>query len=1258
MHLIPHVRTWGKRLIAGALGLAALYLLAANLFLLPGVGPGLISRRPERFRIGWRSAWSVWPGEVRFTGLELRGHQPRVRWWITAEEGTARIDLPALLRREVRVEHLRAWGVRSQTDRLPRPETTEPVPPPRRGPWTVRLEQVELSGVRTLGYGPLQLEGDGRIAGSLRIVMRREVELGATVLTMPHGRLRLDGAHGADIARETNVRAELRLGPYSPRQHRGIARFDFLTGRLTADGKVLTTVETPRGASPSEVPAVLQRFLGMKGAAAGDAPRGVSTVGDVGLGALAVDLRLEQGRLVRGSRLRFAAPGGSRLAVSAEVTDRLALAAEGWNLTLQWRDGSPFLAVDAARLTADSSELRLSRLIAETRSGRVRDPLRGNVEATGLRLWAVGRTAAAEITAEQGSGQLGLAALLGRRVVLDHLRASGVAVRVERGRRSSTVPSGGQSPWQLEMTNARIERLREVAIDALRIEGAGEVAGSLAWDGSALVIRDGALEVRGGRVWRGSEELARGVDARLTGGVDPCALRQHPGLAALDCATLGLRATAEVPRLQAMAAMVGSGPLRTDLRIERGIVRPGSFLEMGSGRSGASVIATVEEGGEPRLAAEVRDLALGGGPDRPPVLRAAAARASVPAGDLQLGRLLAALDQGRESLPAVVDLEVSGLRMGAPGERIAWSLALDRANGRIDLGALARREVVLSGVRAAGGRLEVRKSAPGEMRPPAPGTPSWKVRIPNVRITGVREASFGPNRLLGNGQIEGSLEAAFGGGARTCRLDRLALTFGSAWIESGGKTVARGVSLLSDLRIAPFTPGELRGARLFRLISGSLAVDGDVSSLGFLRPYFRQALGLDGRGHLSADVRLGDGFLLPGSRITVDPAEVTAEYLLSRATGSAKVEGLVVPGPEPHLVLGIDFSRFQLAARDRREALPHVVGEGMQLSLTSADLDLATRGKRALVRIVLPEADVRDLAFYNGYLPPGTGVSILEGAGRLGFDLRLQTEGQTAQGEVTLRSDAMKVRVEDLELAGALDLRARLSSPDLRTRRFTLDGTSLFLDRVEIRHVGPDAGPARGKKRETAWWARVSLERGAMEWTRPLTLTSSVRLEVKEAGFLFNFLSRRRPYLAWFGNRLRRTPLVAHGELRLAQGAIEVEPLEVLGGHFDIRSRLRLSRESRHGHLFVRWRQLALGVDLEGRERRYRLVRPLEWFLGERLTSPPDTPAATVPPPAPPDPPAGSPAPAGARSTARGRPGRSGGGAPPGRPRGRSRRWP
>lgn len=1181
MPLLPHLRSWARRLAAGALLLAALYLLAANLFLLPSVGPALISRRPERFRIGWQSAWSLWPGEVRYRGLEVRGRQPRVRWWITAEQGTARIDLSSLLRREVRIEHLRAQGVRSQTDRLVSPPGPPPAstPAPRHPPWTIRLEQVELSGVRALGYGPLLLEGDGRIAGSFRIALRREVELGATVLAMPQGRLLL---RGGEVAREAGLRAELRLGPYSPREHRGAAGFDFLSGRLTVEGKV------------PELP-VLER-LGAPGAA------------PAGPGTLAVDLRLEKGRLVRGSRVRFRSPGGgpdgARLAVSGEVVEAgLVLAADAAALDLRRRDGAPFLAADEARLTAGTPELRLSRLIADVRTlrkplvGDAGPPLRGDVEAAGLRLRTAGRTTGMEITAERGRARIDLAALLARRVALDGLRAEGVEVRIERGQRPPPPPpDGARQPWTVQIANARIDRLRGIRADSFRLEGSGRAEGSLAWDGTGLEVRDAVLEMRRGRISSGPGELARGLDVRLAGELAPCVLRRHPGLAALDCATLSLRAAAEIPRLRALPAG-GAGPLRADLRIERGLLRPGSFLELGSGRS--SVIATVEGGDEPRLAAEVRDLALGGGPGRPPLLRAAAVRVSVPADDLRAERFLASLRD--RSLPPSADLEATGLRMGATGERVAWSLALDRAQARLDLRALTRREAVLSAVRAAEGRLEVRKSAPGEMIAASPGAHPWSVRIADARITGVREAVFGANRLLGNGQIEGSLAAAFGGGARSVQLDRLALSFVSARLESDRKPVAR-LSVLADLRISPFNPGELRGARLFRLVSGTVAVDGAVSTLGFLRPYFRRAMALEGRGHLAADVRLAEGRLLPGTRITVDPAEVQTEYLLSRATGAATVQGLVLPGPgEPHLVLGVDFGELRIAARDRPDAAPHVVGQGMQLTLTSSDLDLATRGNSAQVRIVLPDAEVRDLAFYNGYLPPGTGVSILGGTGRLGFDLRIATARQTAEGELTLRSGAMRVRVEDLELAGALDLRARLTSPDLRTRRFGLDGTRLSLDQVELRHVGPDAGPPRGRRRETAWWAEVELERGSMEWTRPLTLSSSVRLKVKEAGFLLHLLSRRKPYLAWFGNRLRQTPLEARGELRLAQGAIEVDPLEVLGGHFDIRSRLRLSRERRHGHLFVRWRRLALGVDLEGRERRYRFLDPLGWFEGQRL---------------------------------------------------------
>jgi hypothetical protein len=123
--------------------------------------------------------------------------------------------------------------------------------------------------------------------------------------------------------------------------------------------------------------------------------------------------------------------------------------------------------------------------------------------------------------------------------------------------------------------------------------------------------------------------------------------------------------------------------------------------------------------------------------------------------------------------------------LARPAASIAWSLALERASGKIDLQALARREAVLSVVRGAEARLAIRKSAPGERKAASPGAPPWSVRITDVRIAGVREAAFGPNRLVGNGQIEGSLAASMEGGEQSFRLDRLALSFDSARIEIG-----------------------------------------------------------------------------------------------------------------------------------------------------------------------------------------------------------------------------------------------------------------------------------------------------------------------------------------------------------------------------------------------------------------------------------------------------------------------------------------
>ena len=158
-------------------------------------------------------------------------------------------------------------------------------------------------------------------------------------------------------------------------------------------------------------------------------------------------------------------------------------------------------------------------------------------------------------------------ALLSRRVVLDGLEAEGITVEVDRRERPAALPAGERQPWTVEIERARIDQLREVRSGPFRVEGSGRLTGSLSWDGKALEVRDAALDLRKGRVWRGQEELARGLDA-------PPRRRHRPmrpllplsrsagagpgeGGAVLDCASLALRAKAEIHRLRSLPAMGG-----------------------------------------------------------------------------------------------------------------------------------------------------------------------------------------------------------------------------------------------------------------------------------------------------------------------------------------------------------------------------------------------------------------------------------------------------------------------------------------------------------------------------------------------------------------------------------------------------------------------------------------------------------------------------------------------------------------------------
>jgi hypothetical protein len=1162
----------GNKLLRSLALLAGAYLLllaAVNLFLSTPIGPWAVNRRPQKLRVTWERAWCLIPGRIHVRGLRVEGHARSVDWWVAAERGSGRIDLPGLFLRRFRVTGFSGDGVRSSTVRRAGPAPARPSRQ-KRG-WRVEMSGVSLTDVRAIGWDEFLLLGGGAARGGFSLITGGDFSLSPTALRMPGARLL---RAGETIAQNLDVDTGISISPYAPRQHPGVAGFDFVSGTLRARGKT-------------------------------------------GAGDLAVDVRLDRGRLAPGSlaTLRAGAPLSALLTVETnEAGPQLVLRADGRGLHF-----GKILAADALHLEAATPETRFSRLLAQgrelRRTGRLADgALVAAFSAAGLRLSSSGADAGQrfswQLTADHGTGWIDLPALLRRQVLLDRLQADGLGVRIERTRGQPQPPGNGL--WTVRLAAARLSGFRELTFQDLRLDGDLEAAGGLALDpDGTLAVDNLALRMADGRLLRDGKTLVRGLHLTTAASLGPYSFRAQPGLAGLDFLSGAVQArgkTAELPFLTLDGRTHRSGDMDLDLRLDHGRLLPGTRVAVFSGKPLRITGEVLEEKpGRSRLvlAAEAKGLTLGGGNGYPPLLRAGSAVLRTDSPELRLRRLLATAEELRAGrlagapptgTPLTGDIDLRALQVNGVGERVVWQLTADRGSGRIDLSALLRRQVLLTAVRVEGAAAQL---DPATGPPPVvPFDKRWAVDMQDARIESLRSLAFQAERLAGAGRLEGTLSFDR---SRVLTVSRAALTVPAGRLESGGAPVARRIAVRADLRVAPFVPGEIHGTALLRLVSGAVAVQGQVSSLGFLQRYLQKApwLQVQGQGQLDAEVHLDAGRLLPGSRLGVR-GQVRSVFLDSVATGDAVVTGTVQAGKA---TLGVDFSRFVIAPLPEESSSSiersYIEGTGLRLGLFSTDLDLATPVSDLRATVDLPDGRVPDLTVYNAYLPPGTGVSLLSGTGRLRLHFDLDAKTQSGEGEVLLSSAATRVRFQNVDLEGNLMLRARLTSRDLKARRFQIAGTRLDLDRVTYREIDEKAGAEPGTE-SPDWWAHLRITDGSMVWGRPLSLLGVAQVEMKSSGLLLAVFARKKNFLRWFHRLLSIENVRAEGTIRCGDGVIEIAPLRVTGGRFDLRSRLRLSRASKQGEMFLRWGKLATGIELRDGKRTFKLRRPEEWFENGR----------------------------------------------------------
>ena len=719
------MRIWLKRLCFLALLTVGLYLLGVNLFLNTPLALRAVNRHPGKFRMGWSSAWSPWPGLVILRGLTLHGHVHDVTWGVTAQRARGWIELPFLAGRTLRVTALHAEEGVSWVRRGPEQETdqdhrddAEDAKREREGkrddnphPWTLSFPHITFAHLRRFDFNQVGLSGDGAVSGGFRVVIGRSFELHPSRVQMPAARLAIGGD---TLAREVGLDAAARMAAYAPHDHPGLLGFDFLSGSLRARGKVpdLPFLETTELVKTTDT-------------AHGGTP-----------GGLDADLTIERGRLTPGSRFEVTAPAAGP-ASPFTIHGRVAGGRPGMQgPVFHFEIDARGLAAGhipnhpavfrAATLALDSTtpETRLSRLLRtaeelhEKRGDEVTVPVASHLVASGVRIEAPSSRATLSAVFDRAEGHLDLTALLANRIAIDGLRADGVTARLTLPKVPVDRKEAGP-PWSVKVAGLHVSHLRELSFDdfvltGLQGDAGADAAFSYQPDGTLAVERI-AVALPAGRFQIAGQTVAEPLAVRAEARAEPAVLKGAAGLGFLRHVSGKAAVRARIASLVFLRpylarlpwlALQGQGSLAADGGIDHGRVSPGSrltvdlpaiqaqlFESLATGRGTLAVaVAAAEKGAQ---AGARTTLQVGFGrfqladlrqPGRPVYIRGAGLKiAAVAPGALDLASPIADFD-------ATVDLpeaEVPDLRVYnplLPGEA-GFTILSGRGHARLHLAA-------------------------------------------------------------------------------------------------------------------------------------------------------------------------------------------------------------------------------------------------------------------------------------------------------------------------------------------------------------------------------------------------------------------------------------------------------------------------------------------------------------------------------------------------------------------------------------------
>jgi len=518
-------------------------------------------------------------------------------------------------------------------------------------------------------------------------------------------------------------------------------------------------------------------------------------------------------------------------------------------------------------------------------------------------------------------------------------------------------------------------------------------------------------------------------------------------------------------------------------------------------------------------------------------------------------------------------------------QRIAkWTISSHQVSGWINVFALPFRSFEAFGIKGDHVRSQIDRKPNPVPKPPRP--PGWKVRLKGMALKQIQALTFDDYQLRGQGIVRGSLEFQVRG---EVNLEHLEAAFQEALLTQNTNTIAILREVKASGGMKPFALGSVSKNHLMDLLTAAVHLNADVTSLRFLDPFLARSpwLKLSGGGTLLGDIKVVEGILGQGSKLELLRGDLQAQYLESVALGDASLALEVSPNSkDPQLILTATISPFQILGV---EGEPYLFGNNFQLKATSQNLHLSKPFDDLIAVVDIPESRIPDIMEYNAYFPKNATFAVTSGSGRLAGKFHFETQSKKGTAFIDIWGDQVSATMDQNPLTGDFHLNAQLETKDLLAKNFSIAGSQLSLKNI---HTSSDP-------EEKPWFGEMVVESGQILLQRPLSVNAEMRLALRNSAPFVAIMARKKRVVDWASDFLTVQNLIGTGRLRFASDTIAIQPFEIQGEKVEILGQLQFRQHTAHGQMFIRFRGINLGIDIQKGERDYKLLRPRKWYQAQ-----------------------------------------------------------